>query len=46
MKELDTSKGYVKLEEGHIYEDMDGRFFKVKRCKLPYYKFGCVEQIP
>ncbi len=43
---LDISKGYVKLEDGHIYEDMDGRYFKVKRCKLPYYKFGCAEQMP
>lgn len=43
---LDIGKGYVHLEEGHIYEDMDGRYFKVKKCGLPYYKFGCAEQIP
>lgn len=43
---LDIDKGYVHLEEGHIYEDMDGRYFKVKKCGLPYYKFGCAEQIP
>lgn len=43
---LDIGKGYVHLKDGHIYEDMQGRYFKVKRCKLPYYKFGCAEQIP
>ena len=46
MLYLDIGKGYVHLEDGHIYEDMQGRYFKVKRCKLPYYKFGCAEQIP
>ncbi len=43
---LDIGKGYVKLEDGHVYEDMRGRYFRVKRCGLPYYKFGCAEQVP
>jgi len=43
---LDIGRGYVKLEDGHIYEDMNGRYFRVRRNNLPHYKFSCAEQIP